>query len=82
MAAPDTYVSASTITAGNPVPPGDGVAIACEVSGYVMLQMQDGSTLPVWAAANTTIVIDRVAVRDVVAQGTTATARVTTLRKA
>lgn len=74
------YRSGSTITPGTPVQPGDGVALACSNGGTLRMMMQDGSLLDFFAQQGTAIV-DNLAVRDVVASGTSATCIVTVLRR-
>lgn len=81
MAASDVYRSASTITPGTPVIPGDGIGVACESAGYLNLMMQDGSIFPIYAQGGATGLFDNLAVRDVVTAGSTAVAKVTVLRK-
>ncbi|WP_264046896.1 hypothetical protein [Methylobacterium flocculans] len=78
MPAPGVYTSARTITPGTSVSSGSGVGIACSAAGIVNLVLHDGSIYPVYATVGQGQ-IDNVAVRDVQAGGTTATAIVTVL---
>ncbi|MFC6790583.1 hypothetical protein ACFQE0_13800 [Methylobacterium komagatae] len=77
---PLAYRSSSPITPGTTVTAGDGVAIACSADGFVRLLMQEGSYLDVYAQTGTAI-IDNLAVIGVDAPNTTATAKVSVLRR-
>jgi hypothetical protein len=73
------YASVSAITPGTPVAAGRGVFINCSVAGNVALKFADATVLivPVYVGPN---LIDNMAIVDVVAGSTTATAIVTVLR--
>lgn len=78
---PPPYLGAVAITPGTPVTPGVGVFIACTVAGNVRLKLSNDSTLDVPVAVGASM-IDNLAVKDVVAGSTTATAVVSVLVKA
>lgn len=73
-----TYTHNVRITPGTPVPAGTGVLVACSVAGNVGLKLKGGTTLVVPVAVGPNW-IDNLAVIDVVAASTTATANVDVL---
>lgn len=73
------YSSASPITPGTPVAPGNGIALACSVGGNLRLVMSDGTFLDLYTIQGTAI-IDNLSARDVNAAATTATCTVSVLR--
>lgn len=72
------YSHGKIITPGTPVVPGSRVLIAASVAGMVRLVLADGSFADIYAIVGTTEVPD-LAVKDVNAAGTTATASITVL---
>lgn len=74
------YRSASPITPGTPVPPGDAVLMSCSAPGNLRVQMQDGSFADFYVLQGS-VVVDNFAVIGVNALATTATCTVAVLRR-